>query len=329
MGRSRKLAELSTVYDTSSLGFRNRIINGDCRIDQRNSGAGVGANNNFPIDRWQARASATGKYNAQRNAGSVTPPSGFTNYLGATSLTAWSLTSGDYAAFEHRIEGFNVADFAWGTVNAQTVTLSFRVYSSLTGTFGGAIGNDAFNRSYPFSYTVSAANTWTTISVTIPGDTTGTWEATNSTGIRVWFNLGSGSSYLGTANTWAAAGLIGSTGSVSVVGTAGATFYITGVQLEAGSVATPFEYRQYVQELALCERYFERFEGFTVGSFPSGANGYATWHMKERKRVQPTVTFGAGSDITATYGTYQDSVVVYRSGSHCVIASGTTASAEL
>lgn len=310
MTRSRELAELASAYDGSSLGFRNRIINGDMRIDQRNAGAGVGANNNFPIDRWQARASATGKYNAQRNAGSVTPPSGFTNYLGATSLTAWSLTSGDYAAFEHRIEGFNVADFAWGTVNAQTVTLSFRVYSSLTGTFGGAIGNDAFNRSYPFSYTVSAANTWTTISVTIPGDTTGTWEATNSTGIRVWFNLGSGSSYLGTANTWAAAGLIGSTGSVSVVGTNGATFYITGVQLEAGSVATPFERRDYGRELMMCQRYYMHYTGAAnnpaigMGIQLSNTSITGVISMPVNMRAStPTITGGAASTDGFSYNT--------------------------
>lgn len=235
--------------------FKNRIINGDMRIDQRNAGASVTpANNDYTLDRWQVTVSQSSKFTVQQ---STTAPVGFTNSQKVTSSSAYSVGASDYFALRQRIEGFNCADLAWGTASAATVTLSFRVYSSLTGTFGGSIGNSAWDRSYPFSYTISSANTWTTISITIPGDTSGTWLTNNGIGIQVVFGLGVGSTYSGTAGAWSGSLLISATGATSVVGTNGATFYITGVQLEAGSVATPFERRQYTTELQLCQRYFQ------------------------------------------------------------------------
>ena len=244
----------------STFGFKNRIINGAMVIDQRNAGASVTPTSildGYPVDRFLVTVSQNSKLTTQQNAGSVTPPVGFTKYLGVTSSSAYTLAAGDYFAIRHYIEGFNTADLGWGTANAKTVTLSFQVYSSLTGTFGGALTNSAFNRSYPFTYTVSSANTWTQISITIAGDTTGTWVgATNGIGIRVQFGLGVGSTYSGTAGAWAGALYISATGATSVVGTNGATFYITGVQLEVGSTATSFDYRPYGTELALCQRYY-------------------------------------------------------------------------
>jgi hypothetical protein len=145
---------------------------------------------------------------------------------------------------------------AWGTASAQTVTLSFWVYSSLTGTFGGAVRNSAANRSYPFTYTISAANTWEQKSITIAGDTSGTWLTTNGIGLRLQFGLGVGTTYSTTANAWAAGNFLSATGATSVVGTSGATFYITGVQLEKGSTATSFDYRPYGTELQLAQRYY-------------------------------------------------------------------------
>ena len=249
--------------------LKNRIINGDMRIDQRNAGASVTPtiNSYVTVDRWQARLSTGSKYSMQQNAGSVTPPTGFTNYLGITSLSAYTVTSGDYFAIEQRIEGYNVSDLDFGKASAKTVTLSFKVRSSLTGTFGGVIGNNGFDRSYAFTYTISSANTWTDISVTIPGDTSGNWLTTNDTGMRVWFSFGVGSTYSGTAGVWTAAGLIAPTGATSVVGTNGATFYITGVQLEQNTSATPFELRLYNQELANCQRYYYRQQATTNYSF--------------------------------------------------------------
>ena len=236
-------------------GFRNRIINGDMRIDQRNAGASVtvGAGASYQIDRWQSFSEQASKFSVQR---STVVPTGFTNSLLATSLSAYSVLTGDRFIIRQNIEGFNVADLGWGTANAQSVTVSFWVRSSLTGSFGGFIGNSAIDRSYPFSYTISAANTWEQKTITIPGDTTGTWLTDNGVGLRLGFSLGAGATYSGTAGAWASSQILQPTGSVSVVGTSGATFYITGVQLEAGSVATPFERRPYGTELQLCQRYY-------------------------------------------------------------------------
>jgi hypothetical protein len=236
--------------------MKNRCINGDMRIDQRNAGASVTATgSNFSLDRWQMIVTASSKFTVQQNAGSVTPPTGFTNYLGATSSAATSLGATDYYVITQKIEGFNTADLGWGTANAKTVTVSFWVRSSLTGTFGFVLRNGAGNRVYPASYTISAANTWEQKSVTIAGDTTGTWSTDNSIGVELDFCLGVGSTYSNTAGTWTTGG-IGVTGATSVVGTNGATFYITACQLEVGSSATGYEYENYTSLLQKCQRYF-------------------------------------------------------------------------
>ena len=245
----------SMVGGGIEFGMRNRLINGDMRIDQRNAGGSVTALDAYAVDRWQYEGSQTSKFTLQQNAGSVTPPAGFTNYYGATSSSAYSVTSTDFFFIGQRIEGFNVADLNWGTANAATVTLSFWVRSSLTGTFGGALTNSAANRSYPFTFTINSANTWEKETITIAGDTSGTWLTNNSLGIRLRISLGAGATYSSTAGAWAAGNFMSVTGATSVVGTNGATFYITGVQLEKGSAATPFDYRPYGTELMLCQRY--------------------------------------------------------------------------
>ena len=244
--------------------MKNRIINGAMVIDQRNAGASVSiqSSTGYTLDRWNTASSQNSKFSVQQNAGSVTTPAGFTNYLGVTSSSAYTVGSSELFTISQPIEAFNTADLAWGTANAKTVTVSFQVYSSLTGTFGGALRNATGSRCYPFSYSIASANTWTSISVTIAGDTSGTWAgSTNGIGIYLSIGLGVGSTLSGTAGSWSSpsgAGYFSSTGAVSVVGTNGATFYITGVQLEVGSSATGFEYRQYGQELALCQRYYEK-----------------------------------------------------------------------
>lgn len=243
----------NNISAVNSLGFRNRIINGDMRIDQRNAGASVTPTNGaYTLDRFWYNATQASKATIQQ---STVAPTGFTNSLLVTSSSAYSITSGDVFGVVQRIEGFNTADLGFGTASASTVTVSFWVRSSLTGAFGGSLYNSAADRCYPFSYTINSANTWEQKTVTIAGDTTGTWLTNNGIGITVYFCLGTGSTYGGTANAWTGSTKLGVTGQVSLVGTNGATFYITGVQLEAGSVATPFERRDYGRELALCQRY--------------------------------------------------------------------------
>jgi hypothetical protein len=247
--------------------FKNRIINGAMQIDQRNAGASVTpTNGSYNLDRWGAFVTAASKFTVQQNAGSVTPPAGFKNYLGVTSTSAYSVGAGDVFSVFQCIEGFNTADLNWGTASASSVTVSFWARSSLTGTFGGAIINAAENRSYPFTYTISSANTWEQKAITIAGDTTGTWLTNNGNGLRILFNLGTGTTFSGTAGAWAGSTFYSATGATSVVGTSGATFYITGVQLEKGSNATSFDYRPYGTELALCQRYFRRINSGTGGT---------------------------------------------------------------
>jgi len=290
-------------------GFKNRIINGAMVIDQRNAGASVTAGTGFLFitDRWANVGSVASKFTSQQNAGSVTPPVGYINYLGNTSSAATSLGASDYYFINQKIEGLNIADLAWGTASAATVTLSFWVRSSLTGTFGGGLRNSAFSRSYPFSYTISVANTWEQKTITIAGDTSGTWLTTNGIGIEIDFSLGAGSSYSGTAGAWNGNNNLSATGATSVVGTSGATFYITGVQLEKGSTATSFDYRPYGTELALCQRYYEKsfdigtavaqnsgtYNGTAVASSPGALSGmsFGDTRYKVNKRTAATVTF--------------------------------------
>ena len=292
----------NNISAVNSLGFRNRIINGDMRIDQRNAGAATANTiNGYTVDRWAIFQSVTGKLIAQQNAGSVTPPAGFTNYLGVTSQSAYSVGSSDYYVIDQRIEGFNISDLAWGTANAKSIIISFWVRSSLTGTFGGSLRNASENRSYPFTYSISSANTWEQKTVSIAGDTSGTWGTGNGIGIEIVFGLGVGSTYSGTAGAWASANYIGgATGATSVVGTNGATFYITGVQLEAGSVASPFERRDYGRELIMCQRYFEKIPSFEGSTVPSGQVGRLVYGFKATKRASPTIVLGTASNGSAS-----------------------------
>lgn len=292
--------------------MRNRIINGDMRIDQRNAGAVFTSSNTYFLDRWYFGNSQASKGTFQQNAGSVTPPAGFDNYLGFTSSSAYSVLTADEFFFRQPVEGYNFSDFAFGTASAKACTVSFWVRSSLTGTFGAALKNSAQNRTYPFTYTISAANTWEYKTQTIPGDTSGTWVGgTNGIGCYLIFALGAGSGRSGTAGAWATADVNSVIGATSVVGTNGATFYITGVQLEPGSVATPFERRSYGQELALCQRYFYRHaEGTSriigYGTYWTSAQFEAGVFFPVTMRTTPTLVQTTGTNYysVATNSTY-------------------------
>jgi hypothetical protein len=286
-------------------GYKNRIINGAMVIDQRNAGASVTPNGVvYNIDRFWTFNTQTSKFTIQQNAGSVTPPVGFKNYLGATSSSAYTVTSTDQFFIAQTIEGYNIADLGWGTASAATVTLSFWVRSSLTGTFAGSIQNSTNARSYVFSYTISSANTWEQKSITIAGDTSGTWEATNSGGLITIFSIGAGTNFNATAGTWSAGNFKSTTGATSVVGTNGATFYITGVQLEKGSTATSFDYRPYGTELALCQRYFQQIKTNTtsdnacIGSISSTNSGRFIYPYVVTPRVPATgITISSAGDF--------------------------------
>jgi len=286
---------------------KNRIINGAMEIDQRNAGASVTNTNGsvYPVDRFPCWGSAASKYTAQQSS---TAPSGFVKSLLITSSSAYSVGLNDYFGIQHRIEGFNIADLGWGTADAKAITLTFKVRSSLTGTFGGSLKNADNTRSYPFSYTISSANTWETKTLTIAGDTSGTWLSTNEIGIQLTFSLGMGSTFSGTAGSWASANYWSATGATSVVGTSGATFYITGVQLEVGSVATEFERRPYGTELALCQRYYTKsFNTLTAPSNGSSTTTLSTYYGAYTSAIDRPSTGGpptANDSTTAPNGTY-------------------------
>ena len=258
MSRSRELSELAASYDSGNLfGMKNRIINGAMVIDQRNAGASVTVNSTtaaFPVDRWFGRGIATaGVFTLQQVSDA---PAGFKNSLRATvTTTAASPAATDFYGIQQRIEGFNIADLGYGTANAQSVTVSFWVKSSVTGTFSVALSNNN-DQTIPVTFVVNAANTWEQKSVTVSGTSSGTWDSVNNTGLLVQFTLGAGSSRTGTAGTWSSSFFVNATGATNLMATNLATFQITGVQLEKGSTATSFDYRPYGTELALCQRYF-------------------------------------------------------------------------
>jgi hypothetical protein len=236
-------------------GFKNRIINGAMVIDQRNAGASVtlSGSTQLPVDRFPAiKQTSAATVTAQR---STVAPAGFTNSLLFTVSTGAAPAAGDINAVWHVIEGFNVADFGWGTANAQSVAVSFWARSSITGTYAVSFNNSAANRFYAATYTISSANTWEYKTVIIAGDTSGTWLTDNGAGVQVTWDLGYGSNFNGTAGVWGSSVVRRTSGSVQLFANTGATFYITGVQLEKGSTATSFDYRPYGTELALCQRY--------------------------------------------------------------------------
>jgi hypothetical protein len=277
---------------TGPLSNRNKIINGAMVIDQRNAGAAVTAPG-FPVDRFQVTNTTGGTFSAQQD--SIAPIGFVTSLKCTTTAAAASLTGTQTCVVLHLIEGFNISDFGWGTANATPITLSFWVRSSLTGTFGGSLRNSVPDRSYPFTYTINAANTWEQKTVTVPGDTTGTWLTTNSIGLTVTFSMGAGPDRSGTSGAWNSNNNVSATGAVSVIGTLNATWQVTGVQLEAGTVATPFEHRSFGQELALCQRY-----GFIVprGTFGrAGSTTQIVFFPSFNMRAAPTASLISGSIV--------------------------------
>ena len=306
-------ADLMTTSDGISsaglYGMKNRLINGSMSISQGAAGATItpavtsAYATNYPVDRFQVIVGAASKLTTAQSSVAAT---GFNFSTLITSSSAYTVGASEVFVIRQNIEGFNTADLGWGAAGAAPVTLSFWVRSSLTGTFGGSLQNSASNRSYPFTYSIAAANTWELKSVTVAGDTTGTWiGATNGIGLRVNFGLGVGSTYSGTAGAWAGSDFDSATGATSVVGTNGATFYITGVQLEKGSTATSFDYLDYGRSLMQCQRYYQKMGGLTtastylyIGGYNGSASGiYPLITLPVEMRATPT---GAVSGTWAT-----------------------------
>jgi len=309
-------AQLSSINGGPLAGARNRIINGDARIDQR--AAVVTTSSTYFVDRWLLGVVTSG---AVQVAQSSTAPTGFDNSLLFDVTTAdTSIAAGEYGAVLQYIEGYNVADLAWGTASAKTVTLSFWVRSTTTGTYCVKLGNSAADRSYIAEYTVSAANTWEYKTITVPGDTGGTWLKTNGVGIGVVFTFATGSTFQTTANSWATGNFLGTSNQVNLLASASNEIRITGVQLEPGTVATPFERRSYGQELALCQRYFEAGTGLLFASYTGGSfgGGVLNYQFKATKRVAPTQVFtagtGSGSVTTFSTSTFVDRFAMWWNG---------------
>ena len=296
------------LVPATPLSHRNMIINGDMRVSQRGtSGSASSTPGYVALDRY-------GQYMVSDGSGTISQdaesPVGFKNSLKfVTGSADSSLDAGQRMIIYYRCEGQDVAHLEYGTANAKTCTLSFYVRSSLTGTFGGAIGNGSDNRGYPFTYAISSANTWERKTVTFAGDTTGTWATDNGRSLQIVWGLGVGSTYSGTAGSWAGSDLNSATGAVSVIGTASATWYLTGVQLELGSNATPFEHRSYGEELARCQRYYASFGNGTSGAatcFHTGAAShsdkmYINYFIPVKPRAVPTVTMSGQIVLSNNY----------------------------
>jgi hypothetical protein len=293
----------NSVQNTAAtgFGFKNRILNGSMVLDQRNNGTSItvaNASTPYTLDRWRAVRfnDGTGTFTVARSS---TAPAGFINSaLVTTSAAQASVPSNGLYRFEQAVEGFNVADLGWGAAGAQTITIGFWAKSSLTGTFGGRVANNDENRSYIIQYTINAANTWEFKTVTISGDTTGTWLKDNGIGLWLVFDLGSGTDFEGTANAWNASNVIRASGNVRLINTLNANLSITGVQLEKGSTATSFDYRPYGTELDLAQRYYVGANGvsyFTVGydaSYTTFNSGGLSWSYQ--MRTTPTIVIGGG-----------------------------------
>jgi len=302
--------------DATFGGMRNRIINGDMVFDQRNAGASVTPTNGaYVLDRWSPQFSQTSKISVQQVTDA---PTGFSYSSKITSLSSYSVVSGDYFIYRQHIEGYNSADFGFGTASPSTITVSFWVKSSLTGNFSVSVYNNDGTRSYPVLYTISSANTWEFKTVVVPGINSGTWLTTNGIGVSVGFGLGGGSTFSSTSGVWDTSGSWKphATGAVSVVGTNAATWQVTGVQLEKGSAATAFEYRQYGQELALCQRYFisyggtNGYERFAVGVCSGTTTASVSTFLPVPMRIAPSLSYSALSH----FGVYDGGNVTVLTG---------------
>mgnify|MGYP003127639376 CR=1 FL=1 len=250
------------IVPATPLSHRNMIINGGMIIDQRNSGSAVSPSNGaYTIDRLQTYQAGGGAFSVQQQSTVVPVGFSYSAKINVDTIDS-SIASGDYYMLTYNFEGYDTAHLEFGNSNAKTVTLSFYVRSSITGTFGGSITNNAGDRSYPFEYTINSADTWERKTITFQGDQTGTWpKAVNTKSIKIRLAIAMGSTYTASANSWGSGDKYSSSNQVNLMATQNNTFYITGVQLELGSVATPFEFKSFGEELRRCQRYYWKITG--------------------------------------------------------------------
>ena len=258
--------QTENVASTVNLGRRNMIINGAMQVAQRStSSTSTSGIAYHTVDRFNFRGQSTGVFSIAQVTDS---PDDFYYSTKITVTTPdTSIGGGQRYWVTSYLEGNTVSHLNFGTSSAKTVTLSFYVKSSLTGTFSGGLVNSSFDRAQAFTYTISSANTWERKTVTISGDTSGTWLATTGIGLSVSFDLGAATNRQQSAGAWTASGSVAATGASQVIANNGATWQITGVQLEVGEQATPFEHRSFAEELALCHRYYQEFNYDTHGYY--------------------------------------------------------------
>ena len=313
---------VAAAFNSNGLFFRNRIINGDMRIDQRNAGASItlSTTTQYPVDRFASFKGTSGAtVTAQQSS---TAPTGFVNSIVYTVSTGSSPAAGDINGFWQQIEGTNVSDLAWGSASALPITVTFWVRASVTGTYSFSLNNSAVDRFYVATYTVNSANTWEYKTIAIAGDTSGTWLRTTGVGIQIVWDLGYGSNFNGTAGSWGSSTIRRTSGSVQLVANTGATLYITGVQLETGSVATPFERRPFGTELMLCQRYYQTVRACAQDNGAAASTKAYTIpvNFNVAMRAAPTITYTA---ITTSNVTSRTAINIFEYGfAHQVIASG-------
>ena len=278
----------------------NRIINGDMRVNQR--GAINGSAIVYTVDRWAYAATQATKITWSQTNG----PPGFPYCLAGQSFGPYTALATDQFHFAQPIEADMVTDFAWGTPSAQPVTLSFWASANITGTFGGTLYNypTPATRSYPFTFSIPVAGVWTKYTITIPGDTVGTWVMTgNAATVGVSFDLGAGANFRGPAGAWVNANLRGATGTVSIVASNGGALMLTGVKLEIGSVATPYNRQSLAKSLADCQRYYQSLAGnqmLAIGNTSAGGLTYNTISYMTAMRANPTVTYSSVAYFNAS-----------------------------
>jgi uncharacterized membrane protein YjjB (DUF3815 family) len=289
-----KAAELAALIGSqTALSNRNIVINGAMQVAQRGTSA-VTTSGSFAVDRWISSSNAS-DFSAQQ---STTVPSGegFKYSYTVSPSSTKTPGSGTYFAVSHRVEGNNIYMLNWGTSAAKKATLSFWVRSSKTGTYSIGTKNAGATRAIVNEYTISSADTWEYKTITIPGVTDGSWPIDNTRGLTLDFWLAGNNAATSTIGSWLSANANMSANQVNFFDSTSNNFYLTGVQLEVGEQATPFEHRSYGDELQKCRRYYEQYDAdsgrwIAAGGYEGTTDAEFSFLFNVQKRAAPTVSF--------------------------------------